>query len=394
MYYKDPGSGVYYQKVGGTDQVVSDPATLRGLSSGAIASKPLKIFSGTNVATAQVVPSLQGTSAGQQVQQSNQQSIGQAQQQGVHKTATPSAALPLGYDPHANAKSNLISWLQGNSQPTDDASLAAFAASYGLPSPTTGQEWSNLKGKLETQVSGGQGWPSAQAGQQQGPAQKPQDDMGNILQTYLDELRARGIAINPNVEITPEKLAEFLKKAESEIAPYYATQLAVARDKVLREFGYATEEIQLLERRLEQQYGKGVRTLGESAAERGFAQSGIRQREERELADETQQTIDDRRRQLEQQATGVAAQYAGQYGTANLPAIPSLPSTPRVLAGEGAFQHTGQASPFYSLSSQVYDSLTGSQQFQERADVQSRASDLEEAFRVKEGIGQFRTLIL
>ena len=220
------------------------------------------------------------------------------------------------------------------------------------------------------------------------------EELFNVLKTYLDELQRRGMAVNPNVEITPEKLAEFTAKAQSEIAPYYANQLKVARDEFLRSAGYASEDIQLMERRLEQQYGKALRNVGESAADRGFAQSGIRQEEERELASDTQNQIDDRRRQLSFDATGQAGQFARQFGTSNLPTVSPLGGAPRVLSGQSSWQQGAAQSPFYSLSDSVYQGLKGTQEFEQDVATRNRTSELEGAYRTDEAIKNYRTLTL
>ena len=117
------------------------------------------------------------------------------------------------------------------------------------------------------------------------------------LETYLKELEKRGQVLNPNIEITPQKMAEFLKQAETEIAPYYANLLKTSRDSLYQTLGFTRDQVLINEQRLEQQYGKNLRGLGETSAEQGFALSGLRQRDEGELATDTQQVIDDSRRQ-------------------------------------------------------------------------------------------------
>ena len=233
--------------------------------------------------------------------------------------------------------------------------------------------------------------PTAETAQGTGGTQG--DELYNVLQTYLGELQRRGIAVNPDAIIDEKMVAEFLKKAEGEIAPYYATRLAQARDNVLRQFGYTKEQILIQEQRLEQQYGKTLRRVGESAAERGFAQSGIRQQEEQELATATQQDIEDRRRQLEFGASETAGQFAGQFGAAQLPQF-SYGAAPRVLAGESTFSRQGGEKPFYSLTPGVYDALKGTEQFEQEAATRGRASELEGLYRQGEVLKNQRTLTL
>lgn len=212
------------------------------------------------------------------------------------------------------------------------------------------------------------------------------------LDNYLKELQKRGQVINPNVVIDPAKLAEFTAQAKNEIDPYYANQLKVAKDQFLTSLGYSKEALEANETELERQYSQKLEGIASSAAEKGFAQSGIRQLDEQDLAQSTQYTLDTNRRQLGQNLASTASTFAGQYGTSNLPQSP-LSHAPRVLAGESDFGR-GQQSPFYSLSSAVYDGLRGTNEFQQTADVRNRASQLEGAYRSELANNQLRQLTL
>jgi len=204
-----------------------------------------------------------------------------------------------------------------------------------------------------------------------------------VLEQYLIQEQARGNVLNPNVEITPQRIAEFMKKAESEIDPYFSGQLRLAREGFLRSVGYTTDEIIQQEAQLEKQYARQLRQLGEVSAERGFAQSGIRGREERELAEDTQAGIDRTRRQFAFQAGSAAREYAKMYGVGE--SVPNIAEAPRVLAGQSAFQRSGRQLPFYDLSPDVYNGLVGEQEYLRRASVARRASELEgaEALRLQ-----------
>ena len=213
------------------------------------------------------------------------------------------------------------------------------------------------------------------------------------FEQVLAKLEATGNTINPNVEITPERLAEFTKIAESEIDPYYQTQSKLARESILRDFGYSRDQITLNEQDLEREYGKTFKNVGESAAERGFALSGGRRLEESELAQGTQRAIEKGRRELGF-ATGTAArQFAQQYGgLASLPQL-SFQGAPQVRTGESGFQRTLGESPYYELSPDLYSNLIGTQEFARRGAIKSRTSQLEQAERMKLGIQQQRQLI-
>lgn len=213
------------------------------------------------------------------------------------------------------------------------------------------------------------------------------------LQNYMNELQKRGQVLNPNVEITPEKVAEFMAQAQREIDPYYATQLKLAREGFLRSAGFASEQVQRIEKDLERKYGQQVRQIGEQAADQGFAMSGLRQEDERTLAEDTQGVIDENRRNLSFQTGSTAREYAKAFGAPDFD-IPTISNAPRVLPGVGKFDTGDGPSPLYELSNSVYDGLVGEQEFQRRTAVSARASELESALRQKNATEQLRTLTI
>lgn len=239
--------------------------------------------------------------------------------------------------------------------------------------------------------------PEAREAQGAGPEAQLQGvfkEMFDALQTQLDELQRRGQVINPNVEITPEKAAEFMRQSEAEINPFYSDQLKVAREGFLRSLGFSREQVLQNELALEKQYGRQLRATAESAAERGFALSGIRRQEEQELSEETQRQLEAGRRQLAFSAGTAGREFATRFGAGALGAIPTLGETPRILAGAEGFQRTGRELPFYELSPETYQNLVGSEEFERRGAVQRRASELEEAFRREQQLAQQRQLYL
>ena len=207
------------------------------------------------------------------------------------------------------------------------------------------------------------------------------------------ELKQKGQTINPYVDITPEKLAEFLGQAQREIDPYYASQMGLARESLLNTLGYSKEETGRFEADLEKKYGKALQAHGESMAEKGFALSGRRLTEESDLAYETQKTMEDQRRQLAFQAGNQARQFAQEWGGTNMPSF-NIGAMPTVRSGEMAFGKTGTQMPLYELSSDIYSKLTGSRQWEQQAAEKTRQAELEEAFKQKELASRYRTLEL
>lgn len=223
----------------------------------------------------------------------------------------------------------------------------------------------------------------------------PQQSATDQIKQYIESLYNQGYVLNPNVQITPEKVAEFTKQAENEIDPYYRTSLKLAREQLLSSAGYTVDQIGQYETGLEQTYGKNIRTLQAGAAEQGFAQSGGRVLSEQQLAQTTQQQILQNRQSAQQtlanQGRTFAQQYGGMFGE-QAPQGPQIGAMPTVSAGSYNFDRTGVASPFYQLSNDVYSGLVGEQEFGRRSAEQQRASQLEEAWRAQQTIPRTLTL--
>ena len=227
-------------------------------------------------------------------------------------------------------------------------------------------------------------------------------DVGVITRTVLDGLAQKGLVINPNVDITPEKAAEFLAmaqknidaflpQAQKELAPYYASQLALAKDALYQNLGYTADEVQRKEQDITRQYGQNVRTVGETAADVGFAQSGLRTRNEANLAYDTQNSIDSARRKLAYDSSSAVKTFAQDWGSSNLGGAPTIKAAPRVIAGGGVAQdNTDNA--LYQLSDNVYQGLIGTKQYEQRAAEQGRAAELEGAYRSYNATPQPRTI--
>uniref|UniRef100_A0A7V3JAP3 LysM peptidoglycan-binding domain-containing protein n=1 Tax=candidate division CPR3 bacterium TaxID=2268181 RepID=A0A7V3JAP3_UNCC3 len=190
--------------------------------------------------------------------------------------------------------------------------------------------------------------------------------------------------------LSVDLITQFLKQAEQEVDPYYKTQLALAREEFLRQLGYSKEEILRQEEELERQYGKQLRTIGEEMAEKGFALSGPRLLEERELAETTQRQIEQARRSAQFAAGTAARTFAQQWGYPET-TIPTISATPRVLAGEPTFERPAGEIPFYEISPEVYSGLVGEKEWEKKGEIKRRAAELEQIYR---GFGEagLRTL--
>lgn len=220
----------------------------------------------------------------------------------------------------------------------------------------------------------------------------PLEDLFKTLEDYLAELQRRGQVVSPTVEITPEKAAEFMAQAGREIEPYYASQLALAREEFMRSVGYSTEDIKRQEAELERTYGRQLGMVGAEMAERGFAYSGPRRRAERELAEATQRGLEETRRRTGFAAGTAARAFAREWGGGAVSAVPTIGAAPRVLAGTKEWERPGGEAPFYEISPETYEGLVGAREWEKRGEKKRRAVELEETWRAQQELGKWREL--
>ena len=216
---------------------------------------------------------------------------------------------------------------------------------------------------------------------------------GDIIQQVLDSLASQGYVINPKANLDdPAIAAEFLKRAEAEVSPAYQAQFRLSRESILRNIGYGVDDINLFESNLEQRYGEQLRGIGEQAGETGMALSGKRVLTEQNLAQQTQQQLNEKRRQLGFQTGNEALGFIQQYGSqpvSGFGGFSSLPQrtlggTPQVQAGVAGFTRPGAQQAFYSLSNDVLDNIIGSQQRARQLDIE----DLAQGYRTNYNLGR------
>lgn len=232
---------------------------------------------------------------------------------------------------------------------------------------------------------------------------EPLKSIMNGVGTFLDRLSQNGTVINPNATITPEQAAAFMTTvsnniqafvpyATNEIAPYYQSQLNQAKQSFLTGITYDAQQLAQNEQDLEKTYNQQLKDIGTSSADMGFAQSGIRQKQEGDLAYNTNRQIQNNRQALGFKTTQVAQQFASQYGGSNVPNV-NISTAPTAGSGDKLAFGTG-TQPLYNISDSIYQGLQGTQQYQQEADIQSRAGALANAFQQNQATQTQRSLLI
>lgn len=280
----------------------------------------------------------------------------------------------VSYSDLVNKNGTIYNTQTGQGYPTP----AALAADLGI-SPTAIQ-WNSIRSDPNYTPGVGFNYGKPVAGQtstvqQPTPAPQPQqqtqtglpqlDEVQSQLQQYLQNTLAQGKTINPNIELTPATVQQFLDQAKGEINPYYASQLDSMKNELKSSLDLMQRQYDLSKQGQEAQFKQDLKNTREKLADQGAAYSGFRGQQEQQLQQGAQRSI--------QSLTNAAAGNAGSalynaaqaLGSRNISDL-GLGSfgTPTVsTAGAGGFGTSGTTS-FYNPTT-----ITGNLEYNQNADV-------------------------
>ncbi len=255
---------------------------------------------------------------------------------------------------------------------------AALAADLGIQ--PTAIQWGSIQSRPDYQP--GQSFGGSQAAPapapapvqqpQQQPAQQPQqqtpafttgvpqlDEVHSQLQNYLQQTLAAGKTINPNIELTPATVQQFLDQAKGEINPYYASQI----DSMKHEL--KSRQYDLSKQGQEQQFKQDLSSTRENLASNGAAYSGFRGQKEQALQGNAQRSIDSLTNSAAASAGSTLYNAAQTLGSRNIGDLGTGSfGTPTVsTAGAGGFGTSGTTSSYNPTN------ITGNLEYSQNADV-------------------------
>ncbi len=284
--------------------------------------------------------------------------------------------MAVQYSDLINKNGTIYNAQTGQGYPTP----AALAADLGI-SPTAIQ-WNSIQADPNYTPGtgfnyGGQGAPAPAPAPQQQPAQTTNglpstgsaqlDALQGQLGSYVDQLAASGKTINPNIELSPSTVQQFLDQAKSEIHPYYASQI----DSMKNEIGSSLQNMQrqydLAKSGQEADFKKNLNDTREQLAAGGAAQSGFRGQQEQQLQQGAQRSIQSLTNSAAGNAGSTLYNAAQNIGSRNISDLGNGSfGTPTVsTAGAGGFGTSGSTS-FYNPTD-----ITGQVEYQQNADTRN-----------------------
>ena len=192
------------------------------------------------------------------------------------------------------------------------------------------------------------------------------DALFNSLGGYLTSTLAAGQQINPNIQITPAMVTQFTQQAQTNIDPYYASQLTAIQGDLQS----TLTNIAQTQAATNQQEGlnlqQNLAASRESSAGAGTAFSGGRNLGEQQEVQSEQSTLDLDALRAQSSAQSAVSSAAQQIGSSNLPSLATLYGGTASGAGLGGVT-TGSALNIMP----GYTTTTGSLQYAQNTDIQN-----------------------
>lgn len=210
------------------------------------------------------------------------------------------------------------------------------------------------------------------------------DEMVQAMEVVVRNRAKDGQIINTAIDISPEKVDEFLKQAQDEINPYYQSQFKIIKNSLNNTLGELQAQYNDTEATRSRDFGTTLKSNQTTLGEQGKAVSGDRVTSEKNLVDSTQQAESAAIRDLKYSAQSSANSAEQQIGSKNLQdvAVPQAGSTD-YAGGFTPGQTFAQGLTFQQPKSNIFalsGDITGTLEEQQKKDTLLRQQELKNAY--------------
>ncbi len=206
------------------------------------------------------------------------------------------------------------------------------------------------------------------------------------MNQMLEDSLAAGNTINPNIELEPGIINQFLAQAESEFEPFFSGQIRSIKEDLSSNLEFLGEQYRIGKEEEEARFKRTLGAARETRAGRGTIFTGARGREEEEFAESTGRALELSALETERAARGGVTVAERQIGTRNLPGITTpLTTFGAEVGGEGRFT-SGRTLSFGGIGD-----VTGSLEREQTTAVQQRRNELEAAERQRRSLNFLST---
>lgn len=180
--------------------------------------------------------------------------------------------------------------------------------------------------------------------------------------------------VNPNIEITPEQVQAFIDQAEAEVEPYYSNIIRVAKDSLNRGLQDLQKQYELDKQAFEANFKQNLDTRREDLAGRGLAFSGNRGRQEQNMADAANLSLEKSAQSASQAAQNAVSAAEVKLGSRNITDL-SLPNLSQYTASTSG---AGSVSASRTLPFSTLGGVTGDVEYNRNQDVRQLSDFLQQ----------------
>ena len=209
------------------------------------------------------------------------------------------------------------------------------------------------------------------------------DRMGKLLEDQI----ASGNKINPNIELEPSVIQQFISQAETEIEPYYSSQIKLLKEDLSSNLEYLGKQYQIGKESQEDKFKETIAGAREGRSGVGTIFSGARGKEEQGLASSQSRNLELSALATENSARGAYKSAEEKIGSRNLSGI----TTPSISSYSASNEGLGGFSPSRTLSFMGSGGVVGSLEREKLTAVQTRRNELEEAERKRRSLNFYST---
>lgn len=195
-----------------------------------------------------------------------------------------------------------------------------------------------------------------------------------MMQSLGRQIEA-GKVLNPNIEITPEKVQEFTNQATSELDPYYQEVINNYKDDLNTSILRLKTDFETGVRNAEDPFKRNLAAVAESEAQAGLTYGSERAKREQTNVLGQQQLIDENALKVQRSAEDAYKQAERTIGSDALSGV-SIPNIKDYNVNKLGFAESGLRNLYATKGN-----LVGTFQKEKTTNIRTRASELEDAYR-------------
>lgn len=207
-------------------------------------------------------------------------------------------------------------------------------------------------------------------------------DLIQGLNSYVQKLDESGKVVNPNIDLTPERLAEFINTAKSDVSPYFKQLFTEAERDIGFSLGDIANNYAKKEAEIGRQFGTALENTQESYAKRGLNYSSDRYKAEQTLSDEAKRMMQDERDTALKGARDIGLKGERALGSNFLEktSLPTLKYGAEPVTGKAGYYGTAGGGRDLNLYN-VFGGITGEMATKQSEAEKQRANSLEQQYR-------------